>query len=91
MVAERFSIAQVTPYPWEQHHEVNRFVERLSDELCKRGHRIVEVPIPTYYGDEICHVNGLPYAANCVREMLGYAVRYRLPFRSLVGVQERIS
>ena len=36
-------IAQVTPYPWEQHHEVNRFVERLSDELCARGHRVVVV------------------------------------------------
>jgi glycosyltransferase involved in cell wall biosynthesis/cyclopropane fatty-acyl-phospholipid synthase-like methyltransferase len=24
--------------------------------------RIVEVPIPTYYGDEICYVNGLAYA-----------------------------
>jgi len=41
--AERFSIAQVTPYPWEQHHEVNRFVERVSDELCARGHRVVVV------------------------------------------------
>jgi predicted metal-dependent phosphoesterase TrpH/glycosyltransferase involved in cell wall biosynthesis len=40
---ERFSIAQVTPYAWEQHHEVNRFVERLSDELCGRGHRVVVV------------------------------------------------
>jgi predicted metal-dependent phosphoesterase TrpH/glycosyltransferase involved in cell wall biosynthesis len=40
---ERFSIAQVTPYGWEQHHEVNRFVERLSDELCARGHRVVVV------------------------------------------------
>ena len=39
--AERFSIAQVTPYAWDQHHEVNRFVERLSDELCSRGHRVV--------------------------------------------------
>ena len=38
-----FSIAQVTPWPWEQHHEVNRFVERLSDELCARGHRVVVV------------------------------------------------
>jgi glycosyltransferase involved in cell wall biosynthesis len=38
-----FSIAQVTPWPWEQHHEVNRFVERLSDELCLRGHRVVVV------------------------------------------------
>jgi predicted metal-dependent phosphoesterase TrpH/glycosyltransferase involved in cell wall biosynthesis len=41
--SEPFSIAQVTPYPWEQHHEVNRFVERLSDELCGRGHRVVVV------------------------------------------------
>ena len=40
---EPFSIAQVTPWPWEQHHEVNRFVERLSDELCSRGHRVVVV------------------------------------------------
>jgi glycosyltransferase involved in cell wall biosynthesis len=41
--AERFSIAQVTPYAWEQHHEVNRYVERLSDELCKLGHRVVVI------------------------------------------------
>ena len=40
---ERFAIAQVTPFPWEQHHEVNRYVERLSDELCARGHRVVVV------------------------------------------------
>jgi predicted metal-dependent phosphoesterase TrpH/glycosyltransferase involved in cell wall biosynthesis len=38
-----FSIAQVTPWPWEQHHEVNRFVERLSDQLCGRGHRVVVI------------------------------------------------
>ncbi len=38
-----FSIAQVTPYGWEQHHEVNRYVERLSDELCRRGHRVLVV------------------------------------------------
>src|SRR3954462_14945328 len=43
MPAERFSIAQVSPYPWEQHHEVNRYVERLSDELCGRGHRVVVI------------------------------------------------
>jgi glycosyltransferase involved in cell wall biosynthesis len=43
MPPETFSIAQVTPYAWEEHHEVNRFVERLSDELCGRGHRVVVV------------------------------------------------
>ncbi len=43
MPPQRFSIAQVTPYPWEQPHEVNRFVERLSEELYERGHRVVVV------------------------------------------------
>ena len=43
MPAETLRIAQVTPYPWEQHHEVNTYVERLSDELCQRGHRVVVV------------------------------------------------
>ena len=43
MPPEKFSIAQVTPYAWEEHHEVNRFVERLSDELCGRGHRVVVI------------------------------------------------
>ena len=38
-----YTIAQVTPYAWEQPHEVNRFVERLSDDLCARGHRVVVV------------------------------------------------
>lgn len=26
--------------------------------------KIIEIPIPTYYGDEICYVNGLKYARN---------------------------
>jgi predicted metal-dependent phosphoesterase TrpH/glycosyltransferase involved in cell wall biosynthesis len=41
--SQHFSIAQVTPYAWEQHHEVNAYVERLTDELCKRGHRVVVI------------------------------------------------
>jgi glycosyltransferase involved in cell wall biosynthesis len=34
--------------------------------------RIVEVPIPTYYGDEICHVNGLKYALDVAWSVLDY-------------------
>jgi glycosyltransferase involved in cell wall biosynthesis len=37
-----------------------------------RGLTIREVPIPTYYGDEICHVNGMQYAWRCVLAALRY-------------------
>jgi glycosyltransferase involved in cell wall biosynthesis len=40
-VPEPLSIAQVTPFPWEEPHEVNAYVRALSDELAARGHRVV--------------------------------------------------
>lgn len=30
-------------------------------------HHIVEIPIPTYYGDEICHVNGMKYGWDVIK------------------------
>ena len=43
---------------------------RLHDQ----GFRMEEIPIPTYYGDEICYVNGFGYA----RDVVADAARYRL-------------
>jgi predicted metal-dependent phosphoesterase TrpH/glycosyltransferase involved in cell wall biosynthesis len=40
-VSERFSVAQVTPFSWEDEHEVNAFVSELSQELAGRGHRVL--------------------------------------------------
>ncbi|CAB4913020.1 unannotated protein [freshwater metagenome] len=37
------AIAQVTPYPWEQPHEVNVAIGHLARELAARGHRVVIV------------------------------------------------
>jgi glycosyltransferase involved in cell wall biosynthesis len=42
-VSEPLSIAQVTPYSWEDRHDVNTFVERVSQELASRGHRVLVV------------------------------------------------
>ena len=41
-------------------------------EFHAAGLRIAEVPIPTYYGDEICHVKGILYAFNCIRSAISY-------------------
>jgi glycosyltransferase involved in cell wall biosynthesis len=40
-VPERYAIAQVTPHPWEDEHEVNAFVAALSEQLAERGHRVL--------------------------------------------------
>lgn len=44
MTQPQFTVAQVTPYAWEERHrEVNHFVERLSQQLVDRGHRVAIV------------------------------------------------
>jgi predicted metal-dependent phosphoesterase TrpH len=43
-MASPFSIAHVTPYPWEaQDNEVNAYVDRVSRELSRRGHRVLVI------------------------------------------------
>jgi len=39
--AESLAIAQVTPFAWEVDNEVNDYVQRVSDELVGRGHRVL--------------------------------------------------
>jgi SAM-dependent methyltransferase len=39
--------------------------------------RSVEIPIPTYYGDEICYVNGVKYARDVVHDVLEYQLAVR--------------
>ncbi len=48
------------------------FDTEIIIKLNHQGFRITEVPIPTFYGDEICCVNGLRYARNIVRAVHRY-------------------
>ncbi|MFI4992276.1 MAG: PHP domain-containing protein [Solirubrobacterales bacterium] len=42
MASARFSIAHVTPYPWEDlQNDVNAHVLRVCTELSRRGHRVI--------------------------------------------------
>jgi predicted metal-dependent phosphoesterase TrpH len=41
MAGPPFSIAHVTPYPWEAEHAVNAHIERVAAELSERGHRVL--------------------------------------------------
>ena len=40
---DALAIAQVSPHPWGSRHEINEFVGRTSEELTRRGHRVLIV------------------------------------------------
>jgi len=48
------------------------FDTEIIIKLHHQRYSIREIPIPTYYGTEICHVNGLRYARNVVRAVQHY-------------------
>ncbi|HEX4727147.1 MAG TPA: bifunctional glycosyltransferase/class I SAM-dependent methyltransferase [Jatrophihabitans sp.] len=58
--------------PFEANSDGFDFDTQIIAQLVHHGGRIVEVPIPTYYGDEICYVNGLSYARDVVRDVLQF-------------------
>ena len=51
-----------------------RFDTQIILELLATKQRISEIPIPTFYGDEVSHVNGLEYA----REIIWDTIRHRV-------------
>ena len=57
-----YSIAALQKIPFDRNTNDFHFDTEIIIQLIKAGQRIRELPIPTYYGDEICHVNGLKYA-----------------------------
>lgn len=48
------------------------FDTEIIIKLHHQNYRILEVPIPTFYGDEICYVNGLKYAKAILRAVYRY-------------------
>ncbi len=46
------------------------FDTQIIIQLVNAGKKIVEIPIPTYYGDEICYVDGIRYAKDVVKDVV---------------------
>lgn len=61
-----YSVAALKKIPFESFTNNWHFDTQIILAMAERDMRIVEQPIPTYYGDEICHVNGIPYAVHCL-------------------------
>jgi glycosyltransferase involved in cell wall biosynthesis len=73
------------------HFDTEIIIQLLSARL-----RIKELPIPTFYGDEICHVNGLKYAWDVFRTTVQAKVQrfhifYDRKFDCLPPKEERVN
>jgi len=65
-----YSVAALKRIPFALNTNDFHFDTEIIIQLLTAGQRIRELPIPTYYGDEICHVNGVKYAVNVAKSVL---------------------
>jgi 2-polyprenyl-3-methyl-5-hydroxy-6-metoxy-1,4-benzoquinol methylase len=61
-----YSVRALEAIPFERNSNDFHFDTEIIIQLFIAKRKIVERPIPTYYGDEICRVNGIAYAMNVV-------------------------
>lgn len=76
-----YSVAALKRIHYTAYTDDFHFDTQVIVELLHQGMDIVEIPIPTYYGDEICYVDGLRYA----RDVMLSVLRYKLFSLGLVS------
>jgi glycosyltransferase involved in cell wall biosynthesis len=57
-----YSVDVLRKIPFQLNSNDFHFDTEIIIQLFNAKRRIVELPIPTYYGDEVCHVDGFKYA-----------------------------
>src|SRR5205807_1094815 len=65
-----YSVEALRRIPFALNTNDFHFDTEIIIQLMLAGLRIKELPIPTYYGDEICRVNGMKYAADVTKAVL---------------------
>jgi glycosyltransferase involved in cell wall biosynthesis len=73
--------------PFDSYSDGFDFDTEIILGLHAAGKSIVEVPIPTYYGDEICYVNGMRYAKDVIADVVRYRLK-RMGFGRVAGSGE---
>jgi glycosyltransferase involved in cell wall biosynthesis len=65
-----YAVEALKAVPFDRNANVFHFDTEIIIQMVFAGKRIKEIPIPTYYGDEICRVNGMKYARDVVKATL---------------------
>jgi glycosyltransferase involved in cell wall biosynthesis len=61
-----YAVDALRSIPFQRNSNGFHFDTEIIIQLVVAKLPIVELPIPTYYGNEICRVNGIPYAMNVI-------------------------
>jgi glycosyltransferase involved in cell wall biosynthesis len=67
-----YSVAALRDVPFRANADGYHFDTQIIIQFHEAGKRIAEIPIPTYYGDEISYVNGPRYAVDIVKDVIKY-------------------
>ncbi len=62
-----YRVSALSKIPFQFNSNDFHFDTEIIIQFLLAGFRITEVPIPTFYGDEISRVNGIPYAWNVIK------------------------
>ncbi len=65
-----YSVSTLKSIPFQCNSNYYDFDTDIIIQLMDTGNRIKEIPVPTFYGDEISRVNGIKYAVRILRSCL---------------------
>lgn len=65
-----YAVDALRSIPFERNSNVFHFDTEIIIQLVIASKRIMEIAIPTYYGDEICRVDGIRYAGDVIKTSL---------------------
>ena len=65
-----YAVSALKALPFDRNSNVFHFDTEVIIQLVIARKRIKEIPVPTYYGDEICRVDGLKYAFDVIKASL---------------------
>lgn len=67
--------------PFEENTDVFHFDSEIIVQMRALGVKICEIPIRTFYGNEVCHVNGFKYAVDVCKTVVNYRLHQAHIFR----------
>ena len=62
-----YKVDALRSIPFQLNSDDFHFDTEVLIQLLSTGRTVEEIPVPTFYGDEISRVNGMRYAVNCIK------------------------